>query len=228
MNILVCFKVVPDLDMLSDDDWTADSNLRVDVSFVKKILNCFDESALEMTLKLSDYSEGFNVPLNLTALTIGDKKLDAYLKTLNALRFDKTVRIENYEDIRFLPESVAAVISKYAKEINPQDVIILGRQSGEGDNAKTPLLVAEMLGWPCITQVINIEPYSEDCLRVTNMVDGGKLTQIVKTPCVLSIGNAPNSYIRVPTLRDRMKYGKRPIDVLDIGDLNIKALLLSK
>lgn len=225
MKILVCFKLVPDLDLLSDEDWVADTNLRVDVSFVKSILNCFDESALEMSLKLYDYSKGFNIPLNLTALTIGDRKSDTYLKTLYALRFDKALRVENNEDIGLLPEVAATVISQYVKEVDKQDVIILGRQSGIGDNAKTPLLVAEMLEWPCITQVISIEPDQEDGLRITNMVDDGILTQIIKTPCVLSVGNAPSSYMRVPTLKDKMKYGKTPIDIIDIQDFNIHALL---
>jgi electron transfer flavoprotein beta subunit len=225
MKILVCFKVVPDLEMLSEEDWISDPDLRVDVSFVKNILNCFDESALEMALKLSDYSEGLNMPLKLTALTIGDKKSDTYLKLLYALRFEKAVRIENNKDISFFPEVVAAVISQYTKDINNQDVIILGRQSSVADNAKTPLLVAEMLEWPCITQVIKIEPDQEDSLKVTNMVEGGALTQIIKTPCVLSVGNAPNSYMRVPTLKNKMKYGKTPIDVINIQDFNMQALL---
>lgn len=225
MKILVCFKAVPDLDMLSDEDWIADSNRKVDTNFVKNTLNCFDESALEMALKLSDYSEGFNVLMNLTALTIGDKKSDNYLKTLYALRFEKAVRIENNEDVRFLPEVIATVISQYVKEKNDQDVIILGRQSGEGDNGKTPLLVAEILEWLCITQVINIEPDKEDTLKITSMVDGGLLTQIIKTPCVLSVGNAPNSYMRVPTLKDKMKYGKKTIDILDIEEFNVQTLL---
>ncbi len=225
MKILVCFKTVPDLEMLSEEDWAVDSNLAVDVSFVKNILNCFDESALEMTLKLSEYSESFNESLTLTALTIGDKKAEMFLKTLYALKFQKAVRIENNEDVRFFPEVIAAVIAQYVEKINNQDVVVLGRQSGEGDNAKTPLLVAEMLGWPCITQVINIEPSQEERLRVTSMVEGGTLIQVIDTPCVLSVGNAPVSYLRVPTLKDKMSYGKRAIEVLNINVFNIASLL---
>lgn len=219
MNILICFKVVPDLDMMSGDDWTVNSEKRVNTGFVKNILNCFDESALEMALKLSDYSEGFSA-FNLTALTIGDKRSETYLKNLYALKFNKAVRIENNADVEFLPEVVSAVISQYVKEVSSQDVIIMGRQSGTGDNAKTPLLVAEMLGWPCITQVIKIEPDSTGSLKITNMVDDGILSQTVQTPCVLAIGNAPDSYIRVPTLKDKMKYGKTPIDVIYINSFN--------
>ena len=223
MNILVCFKAVPDLDMLSNEDWVVDKDLNIDVSFVRNNLNCFDESALEMVLKLSEKSEGFNTFVNLTALTIGDNNCDMYLKTLYALRFEKTVRIDSKEDIRFKPEVVASVISQYVNKMNTQDVVILGKQSGIGDNAKTPLLVAEMLEWPCITNVINLEPNTSDTIKVTNLVDGGTLTQIVKTPCILSVGNAPNSYLRVQTLKDKMKYGKKPIEIIDIEEFNIQS-----
>lgn len=223
MNILVCFKAVPDLEMLSEADWVADNCLKVDTSFVRNILNCFDESGLEIALKLSDLSEGFNVLYNLTALTIADKKADMYLKTLYALRFTKAVRIDSQdEDIRFVPEKVATIICNYAEKIAKQDVIILGRQSGEGDNAKTPMLVAEMLGCPCVTQVIKIKPVDEKSLEVTYMSDEGIAWQIMNTPCVLSIGNAPNSYMRVPTLKDKMTYGKKPINVIPIQQLSSK------
>ncbi len=217
MKTLVCFKAVPDLELLTEEDWAAATNLRVNTGFVKNIINCFDESALEMALKLSDYSEGFSALNELTALTIGEKKSEPFLKNLYALKFGKAVRIESDEDIEFLPEVTAAVISRYAAN-NNQELIIMGRQSNTGDNSKTPLLVAELLGWPCITQVTNIAPDKNCCLQVTNMVDGGTLTQVVKTPCVLAVGNAPCSYMRVPTLKDKMQYGKRAVEVLDIKD----------
>jgi len=52
-------------------------------------------------------------------------------------------------------------------------------------------------------------------------VDDGQLRQRIQTPCVLSIGDAPDTYMRVPTLRDRMGWGKRPIETLSIEDFNL-------
>jgi electron transfer flavoprotein alpha/beta subunit len=94
----------------------------------------------------------------------------------------------------------------------------MGRQSGIGENAQTPLLTAEMLGWPCITQVIRVEPVDKHHLTVTCLVDDGQLQQTIQTPCVLSVGDAPSTFLRIPTIRDRMRYGKRPIKVLSIRD----------
>ena len=76
MRILGCFKAVPALDLLREEDWVADDSLRVDTEYVKLEWNCFDEGALEMMRKLSDLSEGLNVVFELDALTVGGKKAD--------------------------------------------------------------------------------------------------------------------------------------------------------
>jgi len=39
MNILVCFTVIPELEMLVDEDWVVDQNLQIDVGFLKQSLN---------------------------------------------------------------------------------------------------------------------------------------------------------------------------------------------
>ena len=200
--------------MLLDEDWICDENLFIDTSYVKTIWNCFDESALEMMLKLSDLSEGFDVFYKLQALTIGNNKCESFLKTLYALGYDKAVRIDYNDDTRFKPEFIAGLITKYVNKKNDVDMIVMGRQTSDGSNEKTPLLTAEYLHWSCITQVINIEPVDEKSIKVTSQCDEGILTQIVSTPCVLSIGNVANSYLRVPTLKDRMKLGKKPIEVI--------------
>ena len=90
----------------------------------------------------------------------------------------------------------------------------MGRQSSIGENAKTHLLTAEMLGWPCVTQVIRVDLVDDKHLMVTSQVDDGWLRQQIQIPCVLSIGDAPNTFLRVPTLKDRMVYGRRPIEIL--------------
>jgi electron transfer flavoprotein alpha/beta subunit len=218
MNILVCFKTGPDLEMLNEEDWVIDKNLQIDTSFLKPTLNSYDESALEMALKLADASESFNVSLRLEALTIDGTAAMPILKTLNALKFNRVVRIDNREDIRFDAVAIASVLTQHVLERAPQDVLLLGRQSDIGENAKTPLLVAEMLGWPCITQVDSIELVNKNHIMVTCQVDDGQCQQVVQTPCVLSVGDAPNSYMRVPTLKDRLDYGKRTVEVLSTKD----------
>jgi electron transfer flavoprotein alpha/beta subunit len=203
--------------MLNEEDWQVIDNA-IDTSFVKNELSCFDESALEIALKLSDAAGNIGSDVDLTGLTIGVQFIDPFLRKLLALRFDQAVRVDCDEDLRFAPEREAELIASYVRQ-DPQDVILLGWQSGVGDNAKTPLILAEMLGWPCISQVISLELDNQGALIVTNDLDDGRLQQIIQPPCVLTIGNAQSTILRVPTLKDKMKYGKRPLTIIPAADL---------
>jgi electron transfer flavoprotein alpha/beta subunit len=218
MNILVCFKAVPDLNMLTVGDWVVKQNLQLDVSFVRLILNSYDESALEIALRLSDASARLNLSLTLSTLTIDGPKATSILKYLNALRFNQVIRIDHHEDTRFNSTAIASILTQYVSKYAPQDILLTGRQNGVGENAQTPLLTAEMLGWPCITQVIGVEPVDKQHVTVTCLADDGRLQQTIQTPCVLSVGDAPSTFLRVPTISDRMRYGKRPIKVLSSED----------
>ena len=219
MRILTCFKIVPDLDLVVEEDWRADETLRVDTGYVRPVWNCFDESALEMMLKLSDLSEGFDVVYELNALTVGKKKDESFFKTLYALGFDHGVRVEKKEGCLFSPELVALTVTEYMEKYEMQDVVVCGQQSSDGSNMKTPYLVAERMGWPCIRDVIKLEPVDEVSLKVTRRTGGGILKQTIKTPCVLVVGNAQDFYLRVPTLKDKMRLGKRPVETISLEKL---------
>ena len=216
MKILVCFKAAPKVEMFLDDDWVIDQKLQIDTSFVKSDLGSYDESALEMALKLSDAAQDQGIQLELSALTVDNRSATPILKTLNALRFESVVRVEPREDLLFQPMAVASIISQYICRNVPQDVVMLGRQSDIGENAKIPLLTAEMLGWPCITQVTQIELADADHLTVTLQADDGQIREKVSTPCVISVGDAPWTYLRKPTLKDRLDTGKKAIGILPV------------
>lgn len=223
LNILVCFKLVPDLDQLSGDDWQIDSHLRVDTSFVRSIINPYDESALELALKLKDAALDKSVNLNLTAFTIDTSRSDRILKNLFALKYDHAVRIEAASDLRFNGPAVSRMIEQYVRVIQNHSVIIMGSQSSEGNNAKTPLLVAERLEFPCITAVTCIGLSAESgCLDITSVIDGMQVFQTVRPPVILAIGNAPNSYIRIPTLKDKMAVSKKEIKICALKDLELQ------
>ena len=213
MDLLVCCKIVPDLDLLSDHDWVVPDHGRIDVSFVRTMVNPYDESALELALRAA---EGAGPePVRLSALSIGTRQADPALKTLLALRFDRVVRMEPGADLGFCPEAVAELIAGFVRE-RPQDALLMGQQSGEGDHGKTPFLVAERLGWPCVTEVIRVEAAPGRRLRITSRVDRGLLTQTLRPPCVLCVGNVAGSALRVPTLKDRMVHGQRPIERIPV------------
>lgn len=221
MKILVCFKAAPNVEILLDEDWIIDKKLQIDTSFVRNDLSAHDESALEMALQLSDASRDLGLDVELNALTVDGPGATPILKTLSALRFETAVRIEPRDDLLFQSTAVASIISQYIRLHAPQDVVLLGSQSDIGENAKTPLLTAEMLGWPCITRATRLVPADETHMTVTHQVDDGHARERVRVPCVISVGDAPCTYLRKPTLRDRLSYGKKPIEVLAGEDFQL-------
>lgn len=223
MNLLLAIKVAPDLGMLSPQDWQPDEQWQIDVSFTRRLLNGFDESAAEMVLMLRDALD-----LNLSALSVADSTAEPALKQLLALEYHQAVRIEPPADwdLRFNPATVAELIAAYHRQIAAQSVIVLGAQSSEGQNGQTPLLLAERLNWPCITRVCQLEPATETgALRVTRQTAYGLEVMTVQPPLVLAVGNSPQAgVLRVPTLKQKLVASKRQIRRLTPADLACPAL----
>ena len=143
------------------------------------------------------------------------------MKTLYALGYSHGIRIEKEDGCLFSPELVSSAVAAYMKRYAMQDVVIMGQQSSDGSNMKTPYLLAEKMGWPCVRDVVKMEPVDESSLKVTGSTGNGLLVQVVKTPCVLVVGNAQDSYLRVPTLKDKMRLGKQPVEVVSLEELGL-------
>lgn len=216
MNILVAFKVVPNLDMIPLIDWEPDAELKINTAYVPLEVNGVDESALELARRIGVRDD---FPGTLTALTIGDENTERALNTLLALGFQHAVRVLPEGDLRFAPQVVAACIANYMRRSGMPDLVLTGGQSPEGDNAQTPLLLAEMLGWPCITNTVGLEAMPGGRVKVTSVTDEGILEQEAVLPLVVSVGDAPDTGLRVPTLKDRLRGKSKPVYCLPMRDL---------
>jgi electron transfer flavoprotein beta subunit len=225
MKIVVCFKILADYARLSESDWNWDERHFVDTSFVRNIFNCFDESALEMALKLTHPEKNFSDPAELTALTVDDQKSDLFLKHLMATGFDHAVRIQyrNDIDLRFNPGAISCLLAAYVLKQGHQ-LVFSGIQGGDGDNWQTGPMIAEHLGWPCIREVARVErTKTPDCLKVTSNIDNDLLVQTVKLPLVLTVGQSQESpFLRYPTLKQKLHAGKKQVTLVTTHELGIE------
>jgi electron transfer flavoprotein beta subunit len=222
MKLLVCFKVVNDLDSVMAGDWDHIADENMDIGYTKRNLNCFDESALEIALRLCDQVREKGGEAEVTALTIAprDSHIENWIKNLFAVKYTDVVKIECAADLRFNPRGVAAIISRYVQRNEKFDAIFLGMQAGVGDNGQTGLLAAEMLGLPCITEVSEVT-LERDYLRIVSRIDGGVKRQTVTSPVVIAVGNARWVYLRVATLREKMTSAKRQPTIITQGSLGM-------
>ena len=104
MRILVSFKVTPDFEALREADWVAAAaGDGVETRYVRRVLNCFDESALELALRLSESLAGRGVEADLGALSVGGREAEPYLTTLLALGYERAARVEPEAALDFAP-----------------------------------------------------------------------------------------------------------------------------
>lgn len=204
MKICVCFKIVPDLDQVLDGDWK-DIDGGLDTSYVKKGFNCFDESALEMALRIR---EALEESVSCTAVTVGGGPL-GLIKGLYAVGFDRVVNIA-LEDREFCPERVAALLYDFI-QLEGFDLVLTGLQAGMADTGMIPPLLAESLGWPLIEEVVAAMPLAQGICFTCESPDSLEMLT-VEGPVVASVGDARHPYLRVATLRQKMASSKIEIE----------------
>jgi electron transfer flavoprotein alpha/beta subunit len=211
--LLACFKTTWNLDEMTTDEWNRMEDGRPP-SFMKKTLGMYDESALELALRISDDVKALGGESELTALTVDEDIEDHIAKNLFAIGYARVVHAACREDLRFRPDLVADMICGFVKNAerleNFFDLILTGQQANLGDNGQTHLLMAEKLGLPCVLNVIDASRV-EGGVRVASLVDDGLLEQTITTSAVLGVGNAAHPYLRVPTLRERMNVSKKSV-----------------
>jgi len=199
MKILVCISRVPDSAtriLICSDGKSIDSK------GIKFVVNPYDEFAIEEGIRLKEKNGG-----EVTVITVGTEQSTDVLRTALAMGVDKAVLVKGEE-----PKDsyyVAKNIAEYAKELNP-DIIILGRQSIDFDSFQIPAELGTMLGISAISVVseLNIEGNKVIAERE---IEGGK--EIVETtlPCIISAQKGLNDP-RYPKLPDIMKAKSKPIE----------------
>ncbi|MGI6056997.1 MAG: electron transfer flavoprotein subunit beta/FixA family protein [Bilifractor sp.] len=221
IKVLVCFTTVPQMELLSEDEWSSGCRSGIiDTSGLRQELNSFDESALELTCRFADDAASMGLYISKNAVTIGSRASEQLLKTIAALGFTHTDRIccENPETLD--SESAARILKEYILESESFDLIIMGSQGSPGNSRQTPFMLSEALGFHCISQVTRYQPIDERSLRICHTLDGGECTEDLLYPAVLTIGTVASTYLRVPTLRDRMKVPKDRIRQIPISDFS--------
>lgn len=219
MNILLCVKIEPDLGMLSETDWQVDTQGQIATHYARRQLNSFDHSTVSLALVLRESAPAHP----LTVVTVGDQHTVPVLKNILALNVDRVVRIAPPEkaDLRFNPHAVAQILAAFHHSQQGPAVIILGEQSGEGQNRQTGPLLAEMLGYPCVTQVTEISEVQEGLLRVTRQTAGYLQQLTLRPPVVLVTGNAAEAGLPVPTLKQKLAAAAKAFDVVTVEQLGV-------
>ena len=209
MKILVPIKRVVDYNVkvrpLSDSS-------DVDLNNVKMAVNPFCEIALEEAVRLKESGQATEV----VAVSVGKSDSQEQLRTALALGADRATLVET--DSLLEPLAISKVLKNIVDDEKP-DLIILGKQSIDGDNNQTGQMLAALLDYPQATNASEVKLESS-YVEVTREIDGGLQTLKLNIPAIITTDLRLNEP-RYASLPNIMKAKKKELNVIAVGDTGV-------
>jgi electron transfer flavoprotein beta subunit len=213
VKIVVCIKQVPGRDLLlrlnATATWVQDTDLTFEV-------NEPDIYALEEGLRLKEKHGG-----EVVLATLGPARAQQAIKEALAKGADRALHLD---DPAFAALDAFGIARALAKAIAPEkpDIILTGLQSDDFGFAQTGVVLAEFLGLPHSTIIMEIQ-VEGGALRVKRELEGGWFQWIgLPLPAVLTIQSGINKP-RYATLKGIMGAKSKPVKKLTAADLGLSA-----
>ena len=185
----------------------------VDLNNVKMAINPFCEIAVEEAVRLKEAG----VATEVIAVSVGPKGCQEQIRTALALGADRGIHVET--DTAPEPLVVAKLLKGVTDKEAPQ-LIILGKQSIDGDNNQTGQMLGALANMPQGTFASEIK-IEGDKVSVTREVDAGMQTISLNLPAVVTSDLRLNEP-RYASLPNIMKAKKKQLDVFSPEDLGVE------
>ena len=209
MKVLVAVKRVVDYNVKVRAK--ADGS-NVDLNNVKMAINPFCEIAVEEAVRLKEAGTATEV----IAVSIGDKSCQEQIRTALALGADRGIQVETEGAVE--PLVVAKLLKGVVEKESPQ-LVILGKQSIDGDNNQTGQMLGALANMPQGTFASEVK-VDGDKLSVVREVDGGLQTISLNLPAIVTTDLRLNEP-RYASLPNIMKAKKKQLDVYTPDDLGV-------
>src|SRR5207253_7512529 len=208
MKILVCMKQVPQKDAplkLSE----ARTWVRDDVSYE---VNEPDAYALEEALRQKEKHKG-----EVVVITSGPARAQQVLREALAKGADRAIHLEDNAFIGLDAYNTAKAFAAAIKE-EQFDLIFTGLQSDDYGYAQTGVILAELLGWPHATIIMQIEK-TDAGIKVKRELEAGYFQFVdMPLPAVLTIQSGINK-LRYATLIGIKQAKNKPLRKIPLGEV---------
>ncbi len=185
----------------------------VDLNNVKMAINPFCEIAVEEAVRLKEKGTASEV----VVVSIGPKNCQEQIRTALALGADRGIQVE----VEGNPEPlVIAKLLKGVVEKEQPQLVVLGKQSIDGDNNQTGQMLGALTGMGQGTFASEVV-VDGDKVNVTREVDGGLQTVALTLPAIVTTDLRLNEP-RYASLPNIMKAKKKPLDVLTPEELGVE------
>jgi electron transfer flavoprotein beta subunit len=210
MNIFVIMKRTFDT-----EEKIVINNGKVSEDGAEFIINPYDEYAIEEAIQVRDAHGG-----EITVVTVGNEDAEKELRTALAMGCDKAVLINIEDDVAESDQyTTAKILAEYLKDKNP-DLILAGNVAIDGGSGQVGPRVAELLGIPYVTTITKLE-IDGSKVTIVRDVEGDEEIIEASLPLLVTAQQGLNEP-RYPSLPGIMKAKKKPLEVLELDDLDLE------
>lgn len=210
MDIIVLLKQVPATETSVS---IAEDRKRINPDDVKWVMNPYDEFAVEEALQMKQKHGG-----TVTILSMGTDKVVEAIRTGLAMGADKGILIKDPALADCDGLGTARVLAAALKEM-PHDVVIAGQRAMDDDNYLVGPAVAEFLGIPHISMVIE-ETVEDGKIRCRRTVEGGTVVFEAPLPVLFTTQRGLNEP-RYASLPGIMKAKKKPVETKTLAEIGL-------
>ena len=157
-----------------------------------------------------------NTADEIVVVSVGPTQAQETIRTALAIGADRGILIQSDADLE--PLAVAKVLKAVVDEEKP-DLVLMGKQSIDGDNNAVGQMLAALLDWPQATFAGKIE-IGGGKATVSREVDGGLQTVAAQLPAVVTVDLRLNTP-RYASLPNIMKAKKKEIATKAVSDLGV-------
>lgn len=210
MNIFVLLKRTFDT-----EEKITITNGSIDEEGAEFIINPYDEYAVEEAIQIRDAHGG-----EVTVVTVGGEESEKQLRTALAMGADKAVLINVEDDLEDGDQfTTAKILAEFLKD-KEADVILAGNVAIDGGSGQVGPRVAELLGIPYVTTITEIEIKGTQAKLIRD-VEGDSEVIETSLPLLVTAQQGLNEP-RYPSLPGIMKAKKKPLDELELNDLDLE------
>ncbi|KMY54956.1 electron transfer flavoprotein subunit beta [Bacillus sp. FJAT-27231] len=178
------------------------------------IINPYDEYAVEEAIQIRDEKGG-----EVTVVSVGSEEAEKQLRTALAMGADKAVLINTEDDVENGDQyTTAKILAEFLKD-KEADLIIAGNVAIDGGSGQVGPRVADQLGIPYVTTITDIKIEGES-VHIVRDVEGDSEKIETSLPLLVTAQQGLNDP-RYPSLPGIMKAKKKPLEELELGDLDL-------
>jgi electron transfer flavoprotein beta subunit len=163
---------------------------QIDLAAASWQVNTFDEYAVETALRLTEKGKGGERSGEVVVVSVGPKEVAQQLRGVLAMGADRAVLVgapDGIQDGALDADAVARVLKAVVEREKP-DLVILGKQTVDGDSNQVGQILAGLLSWPQATFLASIRLAADGkSATVTREVDAGVEEKRVRLPAVVTV-----------------------------------------